>query len=70
MYVPVLLFQMVTTGLAEEPGWRDFALPRLQRRFSPIIAALILGPLWGVWHLPLFLTDWGGAPAEPSGCRW
>ncbi|WP_309067473.1 type II CAAX endopeptidase family protein [Microbacterium sp.] len=61
-FVPVLLFQFVTTGLAEEPGWRDFALPRLQNRFTPLGAAFVLGPLWGAWHLPLFLSDWGGYP--------
>ncbi|MGV9375688.1 CPBP family intramembrane glutamic endopeptidase [Nonomuraea sp. NPDC003707] len=61
-YVPGLLLQMVTTGLAEEPGWRDFALPRLQRRFGPLGGTLVLGPLWGVWHLPLFLSEWGGWP--------
>lgn len=63
LYVPMLAFQMVTTGLAEEPGWRDFALPPLQERFGPLGAAAILGPLWGAWHLPLFLTaDWGAWP--------
>ncbi|GFH77440.1 CAAX amino protease [Streptomyces gougerotii] len=67
-FVPMLLFQMITTGLAEEPGWRDFALPRLQSRFSPLRAAFVLGPLWGVWHLPLFLTEWGGYP-EASWTR-
>ncbi|KAB8185886.1 CPBP family intramembrane glutamic endopeptidase [Microbispora catharanthi] len=61
-YVPGLLLQMVTTGLAEEPGWRDFALPRMQRKFGPLGATVILGPLWGVWHLPLFLSQWGGWP--------
>ncbi|WP_037826415.1 type II CAAX endopeptidase family protein [Streptomyces sp. NRRL F-5630] len=61
-FVPMLVFQMITTGLAEEPGWRDFALPRLQSRFSPLRSAFVLGPLWGVWHFPLFLTEWGGYP--------
>ncbi|EFV93155.1 Abortive infection protein [Dietzia cinnamea P4] len=62
MYVPLLLFQFVTTGLAEEPGWRDFALPRLQDRFSPLAASMILGPIWALWHVPLFFTEWGGYP--------
>lgn len=61
-YLPVLLLQMVTTGLAEEPGWRDFALARMQHTMGPLRSALVLGPLWGLWHLPLFLTDWGGWP--------
>ncbi|HEY0240695.1 MAG TPA: CPBP family intramembrane glutamic endopeptidase [Friedmanniella sp.] len=61
-FLPGLVLQMLTTGLAEEPGWRDFALPRLQARFGPLRAALVLGPLWTLWHLPLFLSDWGGWP--------
>ncbi|MFI1728993.1 CPBP family intramembrane glutamic endopeptidase [Streptomyces acidicola] len=61
-FLPGLLMQMVTTGLAEEPGWREFAMPRLQERYGPLAATLIVGPLWGVWHLPLFLTEWGGYP--------
>jgi len=61
-YLPGLALQMVTTGLGEEPGWRDFALPRLQWQLGPLRAVFVLGPLWGIWHLPLFLTDWGGWP--------
>jgi membrane protease YdiL (CAAX protease family) len=61
-YAPGLVLQMLTTGIGEEPGWRDFALPRLQSQLGPLRAVFVLGPLWGVWHLPLFLTDWGGWP--------
>ncbi|MFF9594283.1 CPBP family intramembrane glutamic endopeptidase [Streptomyces sp. NPDC014646] len=60
-YLPGLILQMVTTGLAEEPGWREFAMPLLQRRHGPLVATLVVGPLWGAWHLPLFLTEWGGS---------
>lgn len=62
LLLPGLILQMITTGLAEEPGWRDFALPRLQSRFRPLAASFVLGPLWALWHMPLFLTDWGGFP--------
>src|SRR5215212_1747352 len=45
-------------ALGEEPGWRGFALPRLQSVHGPLVGSLILGPLWALWHLPLFLTPW------------
>ncbi|GHH42698.1 CPBP family intramembrane glutamic endopeptidase [Lentzea cavernae] len=60
IYVPALVLQFFTTGLAEEPGWRDFALSRLQQRHQPMVATFVLGILWIIWHLPLFLTPWGG----------
>lgn len=67
-YVPLLMFQMITTGLAEEPGWRDFALARMQHQIGPLRSAFVLGPLWALWHMPLFLSDWGGWP-EASWSR-
>ncbi|MEA3432123.1 MAG: CPBP family intramembrane glutamic endopeptidase, partial [candidate division WOR-3 bacterium] len=44
-------------GPIEEFGWRGLALPLMQRRFAPIWAALILGMVWGFWHLPAFLLS-------------
>jgi membrane protease YdiL (CAAX protease family) len=58
LYPIFLLLEIFTSGLAEEPGWRGFALPRLQQRYGPLLGTLILGLLWGGWHLPLFLTAW------------
>lgn len=67
-FVPVFFIQLVTTGLAEEPGWRDFALPRAQRLYGALRAAVLIGVVWGVWHLPLFATEWG-APADLTWYR-
>src|SRR5512140_2659967 len=52
-----LLGQLILGPLGEELGWRGFALPRLLRRFSPLVASLILGVIWGVWHLPSFFVS-------------
>jgi uncharacterized protein len=60
MFPLLLIMEILTSGLAEEPGWRGFALPRLQQQLGPLLGAVILGSLWQCWHLPLYLSDWGG----------
>src|SRR5436190_14114632 len=49
--------------IGQKPGWRCFALPRLQQQFGPALASIILAFLWAGWHLPAFLLDgWAGQP--------
>lgn len=52
----IVVYALTRGGLGEELGLRGFALPRLQARYSPNIASLILGMFWGAWHLPVLMT--------------
>jgi membrane protease YdiL (CAAX protease family) len=53
-YYPFIVF--FGGGLNEEPGWRGFAVPRMQHMFSPLVAGLIIGVVWSTWHFPLHAT--------------
>lgn len=55
--IPEAIFVFLLVALGEEPGFRGFAIPQLQKRFSAVGAALILSAIGVVWHIPLFLTD-------------
>jgi membrane protease YdiL (CAAX protease family) len=59
------LFILLFIGLGEESGWRGFALPHLQTKHTPLIASLILAPVWALWHLPLIGNEfpWPIVPA-------
>ena len=45
-------------GVLEEPGWRGFLLERLQHRFSPLLASLLVWLPWALWHAPLDFGGW------------
>ena len=67
MYLGSLIPTMLVGGGNEEPGWRGFAIPRLMKKFPPIIANIMLGIVWMLWHLPLYLVgSWSGT-GQPIG---
>ena len=40
------------SSFGEEIGWRGFAQPKMQKRLGVLSTSLILGLIWGLWHLP------------------
>ncbi|HSS62121.1 MAG TPA: CPBP family intramembrane glutamic endopeptidase [Candidatus Limnocylindrales bacterium] len=66
-FFPVGLALGLVAGFFEEIGWTGYAYPRLWQRFGALRGALLLGLLWGVWHLPV--VDSLGV-ASPHGPWW
>jgi membrane protease YdiL (CAAX protease family) len=65
LFIPLLVLQLLTSGLGEEPGWRGYVLPRLQQRFSPHRSVWLLGLIWAAWHYPLTgIYVWHGVPDD------
>lgn len=63
--VGMVLLGVLTGPLSEELGWRGYAQERLLARHKPMVASLILGGIWALWHLPLFLVR--GTPQFDMG---
>ena len=59
--LPRFVFVFLFVGLGEETGWRGFALPELQKRFSPFVASLVVGVFWAAWHMPLMGVEFKAA---------
>jgi membrane protease YdiL (CAAX protease family) len=61
----LLGFTLLSGPLTEEAGWRGFALPRLQQRYSALASSLILGVLWAAWHIPFYFEPGYAANGMP-----
>jgi len=62
LVVSGLLIALIFGGILEELGWTGFAIPGLRRNYSVLTTGLIVGVLWGVWHL--FPGFWGSGDAS------
>ena len=56
-YLPKVLMVFLIVSLWEEIGWMGFALPRLQEKYGPLMASVVLGALWALWHLPDYFNS-------------
>ncbi len=54
--LPILLISLVSGPLNEEFGWRGYSLDQLFARLGFVGATLLLGFIWGIWHLPWYFT--------------
>lgn len=60
IYALTFALTLMAQGGNEEPGWRGLMQPELQKRFNPLVAALIVSVFWSLWHLPLYLNGFYG----------
>ena len=55
--LPTVLLTVASGPLGEELGWRGYALHQLERDHSPLVGSIVLGSVWGIWHLPLWFVS-------------
>jgi len=59
LYLVLVVLMPWNGPVGEEFGWRGHALPKLQHKYGPLIASLVIGTVWGIWHLPSFFAPLG-----------
>lgn len=55
--LPAFIMAFFTGALGEELGWRGYALNVFQKKYTPLMSGIILGTIWGLWHLPLMIMS-------------
>jgi uncharacterized protein len=65
--VEMVIFVLV---IGEEIGWRSFLQPRLRRRLNLAVAGLVVGVIWTLWHLPIYLAPEQGLTAFAGFAAW
>jgi len=59
--LPLFISNIIYGPMGEELGWRCYALNQLQKKYCPLVASLVIGALWGLWHFPLwFIAGYSG----------
>jgi len=61
----LLTFVIDAVANGEEIGWRGYALPRLQNRYHALYSAIVIGLVWSLWHIPLWIRSW-----NPTAFAW
>jgi CAAX protease family protein len=59
LYLVMVVLMPWNGPVGEEFGWRGFLQPKLQSKFGPLYASLLIGTIWGFWHLPSFFAPLG-----------
>ena len=59
LYLVLVVLMPWNGPVGEEFGWRGYLLPKLQSKYGPLIASLVIGTIWGIWHLPTFFAPLG-----------
>ena len=66
LYLVLVVLMPWNGPVGEEFGWRGYVLPKLQNKYGPLTASLVIGTIWGIWHLPTFFAPLGVLSAMVS----